>query len=86
MPTSCCPTAERRTCGPFERGGTADQDCGQALQFARYLGAPTGKRLQIMGMSHLHYKNGKIVDEYTLYDEMSLLMQVKLAQMGELPS
>ena len=49
------------------------------------LGAPTGKRLQIMGMSHLHYKNGKIVDEYTLYDEMSLLMQVKLAQMGELP-
>jgi predicted ester cyclase len=47
------------------------------------LGAPTGKRLQVMGMSHFHYKNGKIVEEWTLYDEMSLLMQVKLAGMGE---
>jgi predicted ester cyclase len=45
------------------------------------LGAPTGKALQIMGISHFHYKNGKIVDEWTLYDEMSLLMQVKLAQL-----
>jgi predicted ester cyclase len=47
------------------------------------LGAPTGKALQVMGISHFHYKDGKIVDEWTLYDEMSLLMQVKLAQMGE---
>jgi predicted ester cyclase len=45
------------------------------------LGAPTGKALQVMGISHFHYKDGKIVDEWTLYDEMSLLMQVKLAQM-----
>jgi predicted ester cyclase len=45
------------------------------------LGAPTGKRLQVMGISHFHYKNGKIVDEWTLYDELSLLMQVKQAQM-----
>jgi predicted ester cyclase len=46
------------------------------------LGAPTGKPLQVMGISHYHYKNGKIVDEWTLYDEMSLLMQAKLAQLG----
>jgi predicted ester cyclase len=45
------------------------------------LGAPTGKTLQVMGMSHFHYKDGKIVDEWTLYDELSLLMQVKLAQL-----
>ena len=26
------------------------------------LGAPTGKRVQIMGITHFHYKNGQIVD------------------------
>lgn len=50
------------------------------------LGAPTGKRVQVMGMSHFHYKNGKIVDEWTNYDELSILMQVKLAQMGDMDS
>ncbi len=45
------------------------------------LGTPSGKRLQVMGISHFHYKNGKIAEEWTLYDEMSLLMQVKQAQM-----
>jgi predicted ester cyclase len=44
------------------------------------LGAPTGKRLQVMGMSHYHYKNGKIVDEWTVYDELSLLVQIRLGQ------
>jgi len=34
-------------------------------------------------MSHYHIKNGKIVDEWTNYDEMSILMQVKLAQMAD---
>ena len=48
----------------------------------RSLGAPTGKRLQVMGISHFHYKGRKIVDEWTLYDEMSLLVQVKLGQFG----
>ena len=46
-------------------------------------GAPTGKRVQLMGMSHYHYKNGKIVDEWTVYDELSVLMQIKLAQMAD---
>ena len=49
------------------------------------LGAPTGKRVQVMGMSHFHYKNGRIVDEWRVYDELSLLMQVKLAQMADKP-
>lgn len=47
------------------------------------LGAPTGKRLQVMGMTHFHIKDGRIVDDWTNYDEMSLLMQVKLAQMAD---
>lgn len=47
------------------------------------LGDPTGKRVQVMGMSHYHWKNGKIVDEWTVYDEMSLLVQVKLAQLAD---
>ena len=47
------------------------------------LGEPTGKRLQIMGISHFHYKNGKIVDEWRVYDQLSLLMQIKLAQMAD---
>lgn len=47
------------------------------------IGAPTGKRVQIMGMSHFHIKDGRIVDEWTNYDEMSILMQIKLAQMAD---
>jgi predicted ester cyclase len=45
------------------------------------LGAPTGHRLQVMGMTHYHYKDGRIVDEWNVYDELSLLMQIKLADM-----
>ena len=47
------------------------------------LGPPSGQRLQVMGMSHFHYKDGRIVDEWTVYDELSLLMQIKLGQMAE---
>ncbi len=47
------------------------------------LGAPTGKRVQVMGMTHYHYKDGNIVDEWRVYDELSLSMQVKLAQMAD---
>lgn len=47
------------------------------------LGPPTGKRVQVMGMTHYHYKNGRIVDEWNVYDELSILMQVKLAQMAD---
>ncbi|WP_375599815.1 alpha/beta fold hydrolase [Devosia sp. Naph2] len=47
------------------------------------LGDPTGKRVQVMGMSHYHWKNDKIVDEWTVYDELSLLTQVKLGQLAD---
>lgn len=47
------------------------------------LGDPTGKRVQVMGMSHYHWKDGKIVDEWTVYDELSMLVQVKLGQLAE---
>jgi predicted ester cyclase len=48
-----------------------------------HLGPPTGKRVQIMGMSHFHYKEGKIVDEWRVFDEASALVQVKLAQLAD---
>ncbi len=51
-----------------------------------HLGAPTGKRVQMMGITHFHYKNGKIVDEWRVYDEASALVQVKLAQMADRPA
>ena len=47
------------------------------------LGNPTGKRLQVMGMTHLHIKDGRIVDEWNVYDELSLLTQIKLAQLQD---
>lgn len=45
------------------------------------LGKPTGQRLQILGITHYHYKNGLIVDEWNVYDELSLLMQIELGKM-----
>lgn len=45
------------------------------------LGAPTRHRLFVMGMSHYHIKDGKIVDEWTVTDELALLTQLKLAEM-----
>ncbi|WP_299908545.1 ester cyclase [uncultured Paracoccus sp.] len=50
------------------------------------LGEPTGKRVQVLGISHYHYKDGKIVDEWRVYDELSLLMQIKLAQLADAPA
>ncbi len=47
------------------------------------LGDPTGKRVQVMGMSHYHWKDGKIVDEWNVYDELSLLVQVRLGQLAD---
>ncbi len=50
------------------------------------LGEPTGKRVQILGMTHFHIKDGKIVEEWNVYDELSLLTQVKLAQLADATS
>ena len=45
------------------------------------LGDPSGHRLQVMGMTHFHYKDGMIVDEWTVYDELSLLAQISLGDL-----
>lgn len=50
------------------------------------LGEPTGKHVRLMGMSHFHYKDGRIVDDWTVYDELSALVQVRLAQLADRPS
>lgn len=47
------------------------------------LGKPTGERLFVMGMSHYHIVNGKIVDEWVVYDHLALLAQIKLGQMED---
>lgn len=51
----------------------------------RGLGDPTGKRVQVMGMTHLHVRDGRVVDEWRVYDELSLMMQVRLAQLADAP-
>ena len=82
MPQHICST-------PCEEGGTKvavrwileGHHLGYGLLHA--LGEPTGKRVQVMGISHFHYKDGRIVDEWRVYDELSLLVQVKLAQLAD---
>ena len=39
-----------------------------------------------MGITHLHIKDGQVVDEWTVYDELSLLTQIKLAQLQDAPA
>ena len=45
------------------------------------LGAPTGHKLFVMGVTHFHIRDGKIVDEWVVYDELSMLVQLKMAAM-----
>jgi predicted ester cyclase len=74
---------------PSEEGGTkvavrwvlSGHHLGHGI--LRDLGEPTGKAVQVMGMTHFHYKDGRIVDEWRVYDELSLLMQVKLGQIAD---
>lgn len=46
------------------------------------LGAPTGQRLFVMGMTHLHVVGGKVVDEWVVYDEFALKVQMKLGALS----
>lgn len=39
-------------------------------------GEPTGKRIRIMVISHMHIKDGKFVKEWTTFDEFVLLKQI----------
>ena len=41
-------------------------------------GAPTNKRVQIMGVSHHHIKDGLFTQEWTLFDEIALMLQLAL--------
>jgi predicted ester cyclase len=43
-------------------------------------GPPSGKSVSILGMSHFRFKNGKIVQEWTVWDEISVLMQIHAPQ------
>ncbi len=42
------------------------------------LGAPTGKPLLVMGVSHLHIVDGRVVEEWMVYDELAMRIQSKL--------
>lgn len=51
------------------------------------LGAPSGHRLFVMGVTHIHVIDGKIVDEWVLYDEFSMLVQIRMAELQkDMPS
>jgi predicted ester cyclase len=41
-------------------------------------GAPTGKRVKFMGISHHHIKNGQYIQEWTLFDEIALMVQLAI--------
>jgi len=45
------------------------------------LGAPTGHKLSIMGVTHFHIRDSKIIDEWVVYDELSMLVQIKMAEL-----
>ena len=45
-------------------------------------GAPTGRRIFLMGMSHHVVRQGKVVQEWTIFDEFALLKQL-YGQIGD---
>jgi predicted ester cyclase len=47
----------------------------------KHLGEPSGQRLQVMGISHLHVRDGRVLEEWRLYDELALMVQVRLGRM-----
>ena len=51
----------------------------------RHIGPPKGQRLQVMGISHFHVRDGRVQDEWRVYDELALMVQCRLAalQAGE---
>ena len=54
---------------------------GHHLGFA-LLGEPTGHRLSVMGATHFHVVNGLVVEEWVIYDELAMLVQLKLGAMS----
>jgi predicted ester cyclase len=74
---------------PCEEGGTkvavrwtlAGHHMGHGI--LESLRAPTGKFLQVLGISHYHWRDGRIVEDWTVYDEFSLLVQARIAQLAD---
>jgi predicted ester cyclase len=52
---------------------------GRHLGHSR-LGKPTGKPLYLMGMTHFHIVDGKVVEEWMIYDELALRVQLQLPE------
>ena len=48
------------------------------------MGTPTGHRIFLLGISHYHVINGKVVEQWDVYDEMAMLTQIKLGNLGPL--
>ena len=47
-----------------------------------WLGAPTGHHIRVLGFTHFHVVGDRIVDEWVVYDELSMLTQVKLGALA----
>jgi predicted ester cyclase len=45
------------------------------------MGPPTGHRIFLLGISHFHVVDGRIVEQWDIYDEMAMLTQIKLGGM-----
>lgn len=45
------------------------------------LGRPTGHRIFVLGVTHLHIVDGKVIEDWTLYDELAMLTQIKLGEL-----
>ncbi|CAN5888951.1 ester cyclase [soil metagenome] len=41
-----------------------------------WYGPPTDKRVDILGISHLHVKDGKVTKHYLVFDELAVVMQL----------
>lgn len=50
------------------------------------MGEPTGHRVMLLGVSHFHVVGGRIVEDWTVFDEMAMLAQIKLGAMGTVPT
>ena len=44
------------------------------------MGAPTGHRIFLLGISQYHVVNGRIVELYDVYDELAMLTQIRMGE------
>ena len=55
---------------------------GHHLGWHAAMGAPSGAPLALMGMNHFHVVDGRIIDDWTVYDEFSLMVQAALSRLA----